>query len=113
MGHQEPGAQRRTVGLPTPRDSSAPDLIGVVTFRLPETRPGRAPSQPRERRYPRDRQDATGRLLPLHNGQLLLPRYSNRPAGLTLTTRRPGFHRVPPFGALPASESRTENDPLG
>src|SRR5664280_2571351 len=66
MGHQEPGAQRRTVGLPTPRDSTAPDLIGVVTFRLPETRPGRAPSQPRERRYPRDRQDATGRLLPLH-----------------------------------------------
>jgi len=62
-----------TVGLPTPRDSTAPDLIGVVTFRLLKTRPGGAPSQPRERRCPRDRQDATGRLLPLHNGQLLHP----------------------------------------
>ena len=102
-----------TVGLPSPRDSTAPDLIGVVTFRLPETRPGRAPSQPRERRYPCDRQDATGRLLPLHNGQLLLPRYGNRLAGLTLTRRRQGFNRVRPFGLLLACGSRTEHDPLG
>lgn len=55
------------------RTATGPDLNGVITFHLYETRPGRVPPQPRERRCSHDRIDASGRRLPLLNGQFLHP----------------------------------------
>ena len=55
------------------RTATGLDLNGVITFHLYETRPGRVPPQPRERRCSHDRIDASGRRLPLRNGQFLHP----------------------------------------
>ena len=55
------------------RTATGPDLNGVITFHLYETRPGRVPPQPRERRCSHDRINASGRRLPLLNGQFLHP----------------------------------------
>jgi len=58
-----------TVGLPGRQ--IGPDPNGVTTFHLHETRPGRVPPMPRERRCSHDRPSASGRRLPLLNGQFL------------------------------------------
>ena len=55
------------------RTTTGPDPNGIITFHLYETRPGRVPPQPRERRCSYDRSDASSRRLPLLNGQFLHP----------------------------------------
>jgi hypothetical protein len=48
-----------------------PDLDGVSTFPMRETRPGWAPSVPRGQRCSRDRQEVPGRRLPFFHGRAL------------------------------------------
>ena len=54
----------------TPRPRRGPD--GVPTFHTRETRPGRVPPVPRERRCPHDRRSVLGRRLPILSGLLLV-----------------------------------------
>jgi len=73
-----------------------PDPNGVITFHLYETRPGRMPTQPRERRCSHDRTDASGRRLPLRNGQFLHLDTTTHHPRLTLTRPHQGFTCVHP-----------------
>jgi hypothetical protein len=64
-GFRLPYGRPTTTGI-----GGGPD--GVSTFHTHETRPGRAPSVPRERRCPRDRSGVLGRRLPILNGPPLV-----------------------------------------
>src|SRR6266511_4280748 len=88
-----------TVGLPPHPRRGGPD--GITTFHTHETRPGRVPAIPRERRCPRDRRTVLGRRPPIRNGPLLIIPTPRPDPGSCRNEASPLVHARSPFRPSP------------